>query len=74
MRNVKILLEQVTKTMPPAEKQRHNLTLDENKNLVLHLMLGDQFIPVLFENIDFDKPIEELVKEISIAHAQYQVS
>lgn len=54
--------------IPSAEKQRHNLTLDENGNLVLHLMLGDQFIPIVFEDVDLDKSPNELVVEIKAVY------
>lgn len=68
MKNAKLLLEQLTKTIPPGEgeqqSQRHNITIDENGNLVVCLMLGECYQPLVLGDSDLDKPINELVSEI----------
>ncbi|MHC4749536.1 MAG: hypothetical protein ACYTFW_06630 [Planctomycetota bacterium] len=61
-----MLLRQLTKIAPPGEGQRHNLTVEDNGDLVLYLMLGDIYHPVKFEDEDLDKPITQLLAEIEL--------
>ncbi len=64
MRNAKLLLEQLTKTIPPGQEQRHNLTIDEQGNLVLYLMLGKRYQPVILTEEELDKSANDLTEEI----------
>ena len=64
MRSAKLLLQRLTEIVPPGDGQRHNLTVDKDGDLILHLMLGDKFIPVKLTEDDFDKPVHLLVNEI----------
>jgi hypothetical protein len=72
MRSARLLLERLTEIIPPAiaasgVRMRHNLTIDESGNLVLHFMLEGKFVPVIIEDEDLDKPVHQLVNEIELA-------
>ena len=64
MKHVKALLEALTEHIPPDGKAQHNITLSES-GLMLTLMIGEgRYLPVLLEEEDYDKPIDQLVDEI----------
>ena len=64
MLEAKLFLEEITKAFPPGEGQRHNLTV-EGKNLVLTLMLGERYQPIVLTDDDLDgKSGEELIEEV----------
>lgn len=64
MKNAKLLLKQLTKDIPPGQGQRHNLTIDEGGNLVIHLMLGKRYQPIALTEKDLDLTVDELAKEV----------
>ena len=63
MKDAKLLLELLTISIPPGNKQRHNLTVEDDK-LILHLICGDLCHPFELEDADFDKPVAQLAEEI----------
>lgn len=65
MRDAKLLLERITEMIPPGEGQHHNLTV-QHGNLVLCLMLGDRYQPMVLEDGTFTKSVDELVNEIEL--------
>lgn len=64
MRDAKLLIEQVTEMFPPGSGQHHNLTV-QHGNLVLCLMLGDRYQPMVLEDDNFTKSVDQLVSEIA---------
>jgi hypothetical protein len=64
MNNAKLLLQKLTILIPPGEDQRHNLTVNEDGNLMLGLMLGDVFQYLMLEDEDFLKSADSLANEI----------
>lgn len=64
MRNAKILLEELTRRMPPDPPRRHGLMLGDDGRLSLQLAVFDLFVPVNFEDGDLDKPPEQMAAEI----------
>lgn len=63
MYRAKLLLELLTKHIPPGEGQKHNLTLNEG-GLEVTLMLGEKYIPFWLQETDFDLPVRDLVLAI----------
>lgn len=63
MYRVKLLLEMLTRRIPPREGQRHNITLNEGA-LEVTLMLGDRYVPIQIKEVDFDMPVRQLVDTI----------
>ena len=64
MLEAKLFLEEITKAILPGEGQRHSLTV-EGENLVLTLMLGERYQPIVLTDDDLDgKSGEELIEEV----------
>jgi len=66
MKKARLVLQKLTKEIPPNEKMRHNFTIDDEGQLVLVLMTAD-FPQFIIEDSDFEKPIDELVEAIKRA-------
>ena len=63
MKDAKILLEFLTESFPPGENQHHSIVI-ENGRLTLYLMLGDKYLPLIFDECDLGKPIEQQCNEL----------
>lgn len=63
MRNTKLLLEALTKEMPPKEGQHHNITLDNDK-LRVALMLPKGCMSFYLKDDDMDTSMGDLIDEI----------
>jgi len=64
MRNVKKLLDFLTEKFPPGENQRHVIGVENNK-LTVWLMLGELYLPLIFGDGDFNRPIDSLCNELA---------
>ena len=64
MHEARNLLIRLTKVIPPGINQRHNITIDEHNNLIIYLMLGSIYYPVLLTFEDLDNDINEIVNQI----------
>lgn len=62
--SARLLLKQLTKAMYPWAGQHHNLTIDEDGNMILTIMLGECYWPLTLEESDLSKSIDELVDKI----------
>ena len=63
MEKAKLLLERVTEVIPPGDGQHHNFTV-QHGNLVLCLMLGKRYQPMVFEDDTFTKSVDQLLNEV----------
>ncbi|MHA2220264.1 MAG: hypothetical protein ACXACY_30675 [Candidatus Hodarchaeales archaeon] len=66
MRNARLLLERITEIAPPGKGMRHNLTIDENTDLVIHFMFDNKFVPVVIGEDELDTPISQLINKIKM--------
>lgn len=62
--NVRSFLEQLTQRLPPWDKERHNLTVDEDGDMVLTIKIGEFFWPCKLSDEDLLKSVDELADEI----------
>ena len=66
MKNAKILLDWAADIVPPDIEQLHTITLNENGGLVLTFFMGSICRPVILEDTDLNKPINQLISEIEL--------
>lgn len=63
MKDAKKLLQILTDQIPPGEGQKHNMILDGDR-LIINLMLGKQYQPVLLSEKAMDQPAIVIASEI----------
>lgn len=63
MYRAKLLLEMLTRRIPPGEGQRHNITLGDD-GLEVTLMLESRYVPFVLKETDFDLPVQSLVDTV----------
>ncbi len=79
--NPKQLLITCTEKFPPKPNTRHSLTVDEEGQLILSMMLplpetvpssDNEFLSLILLDNDFDRSIEDLVAELESVVLLYQ--
>ena len=66
MENAKYLLTELTKEYPPKKNCNHAILCIDNKLRIQLSLIDGTFLPLILEDDDLKKPIDELLNDIII--------